>query len=154
MPESMVHLLVRTFLFQLLRHALGPGHSIGSEQFVYWMPTNPRRNLAPDVFVKRGVPQTLFGTWKCWQSGAPDLAVEIVSPSDSEGLAWDEKVARYAELGITELLRFDPEAPEGERMRDAGLEVGRAARGCRRCGAPPRGREWRSRPHASRGGCA
>ncbi len=117
MPESKVHLLVRTFLFQLLRHALGPGHSVGSEQFVYWMPTNPRRCLAPDVFVKLGVDDTLFGTWKCWRHGAPDLAIEVVSPSDSESMPWDEKLARYAELGVAELLRFDPEAREGERMR-------------------------------------
>ena len=45
---------------------------------------------------------------------APSVAA---STGDSEGLAWDEKVARYAELGVTELLRFDPESPEGERMR-------------------------------------
>ena len=81
------------------------------------MPTNPRLCLAPDAFVKLRVPQTLFGTWKSWQHGAPDLAVELVSPNDGDGLAWDEKLARYAELGVAELLRFDPEAREGERMR-------------------------------------
>jgi Uma2 family endonuclease len=117
MPESMAHLLVRTFLFQLLRHALGPSHSVGSEQFVYWAPTNPRRCLAPDVFVKLGVGSSLFGTWKSWLHGAPDLAVDIVSPSDGEGLEWDEKLARYGELGVAELVRFDPEAAEGGRLR-------------------------------------
>jgi hypothetical protein len=117
MPESMAHLLVRTFLFQLLRHALGSSHSVGSEQFVYWAPTNPRRCLAPDVFVKLGVDDGLFGTWKTWRHGAPDLAVEVMSPSDSDGHEWEEKLARYGELGVMELVRFDPEAVEGARLR-------------------------------------
>jgi Uma2 family endonuclease len=117
MPESMVHLLARTFLFQLLQHALGPEHAVGSEQFVYWVATNPRRTLAPDVFVKLGVAQTLFKTWKCWLRGAPDLAVEVVSDSDEDPLGWDEKLARYAEMGVAEVVRFDPEARAGERLR-------------------------------------
>ena len=32
-------------------------------------------------------------------------------------MTWDEKLARYHELGIKELVRFDPEAPEGRRLR-------------------------------------
>jgi hypothetical protein len=47
----------------------------------------------------------------------PDLAVEIVSPNEGDGIAWDEKLARYHELGVKELLRFEPEAPEGRRLR-------------------------------------
>ena len=117
MPESMLHLLVRTFLFQLLRHALGGSHSVGSEQFVYWAPTNPKRCVAPDVFVKLGVSQTSFGTWKTWRHGAPDLAVEILRPGEGHGGSWDEKLARYGEMGVMELVRFDPEAAEGARLR-------------------------------------
>lgn len=79
--------------------------------------TNPRRCLAPDVFVKLGVDSSLFGTWKSWLHGAPDLAVEIVSPSGGEDLEWDEKLARYGELGVAELVRFDPEVAAGGRLR-------------------------------------
>jgi Uma2 family endonuclease len=117
MPEGKVHYLIRTFLFQLLRDALGPDHSLGCDQFVYWLPTNPRRCLAPDVFVKLGVPDSLFGTWKTWHHGAPDLALECVSPNEGDGMEWSEKLARYAELGVQELVRFDPEEPEGHRLR-------------------------------------
>jgi hypothetical protein len=49
--------------------------------------------------------------------GAPDLAVEIVSPNEGDGTTWDEKLARYHQLGVKELVRFDPEAPEGRRLR-------------------------------------
>lgn len=60
---------------------------------------------------------TSFGSWKTWENGgAPELAVEIVSPSEDAD-DWDEKHARYHELGVKELVRFDPEAPEGSRLR-------------------------------------
>jgi hypothetical protein len=117
MPENLVHLLLRTYLFQLLQHSLGGEHSVGSEQFVYWLPTNPRRCLAPDVLVKLGVAQTLFATWKTWRHGAPDLAVEIVSPSEGSGITWEDKLDRYREMGVSELVRFDPDAHEGTRLR-------------------------------------
>jgi Uma2 family endonuclease len=117
-PEGYVHLVVRTFLFQLLSFALGPEHSLGSDQFVYWNASDPKRKLAPDVFVRLGVPQTAFGSWKTWaQGGAPELAVEIISPNEGDGVAWEEKLARYHELGVNELVRFDPEEPEGRRLR-------------------------------------
>ena len=117
-PEGYIHLVVRTFLFRLLSFLLGPEHSVGSDQFVYWNAADPRRKLSPDVFVRLGVPQTAFGSWKTWtQGGAPDLAVEIISPNEGDGIAWDEKLARYHELGVGELARFDPEEPEGRRLR-------------------------------------
>jgi Uma2 family endonuclease len=64
------------------------------------------------------VPQTSFGSWKTWDNGgAPDLAVEIVSPNEGDGVSWEDKLARYHELGVKELVRFDPEALEGARLR-------------------------------------
>jgi len=117
-PEGYRHLVLRTFLFRLLRFALGAEHSVGSDQFVYWLATEPTRKLSPDVFVRLGTPQTSFGSWKTWeQGGVPDLAVEIVSPNEGDGMAWEDKLARYHELGVKELVRFDPEEPEGRRLR-------------------------------------
>jgi Uma2 family endonuclease len=118
MPESKTHLTLRTFLYQLLQFALGPSESVGSEQFVYFNAANPKKCLAPDVFVKRGVPDAQFGTWKTWERGGPpELAVEIVSPTEDAGRDWDEKLAAYFECGVSELVRFDPAAPEGARLR-------------------------------------
>lgn len=117
-PEGKRHLVVRTFLFRLLRFALGPAHSVGSDQFVYWNARDPRRCLAPDVFVKQDVPDSSFGSWKTWEhGGAPDLAVEIIGPNEGDGVLWEEKLTRYHELGTRELVRFDPEASEGHRLR-------------------------------------
>jgi hypothetical protein len=118
MPEGYAHLVLRMFLFELLSFKLGAQHCIGSDQFVYWNAREPRRCLAPDVFVRLGVAQTSFGSWKTWeQGGPPELAVEIISPNEGDGIPWQEKLGRYHELGIRELVRFDPEATEGKRLR-------------------------------------
>ena len=117
MPEGKVHLELRTFLYALLKYAFGAEACIGSEQFVYWNARDPRRKLAPDAFVRLGVPDATFGAWKTWERGTPELAVEIVSPSEDEWLDWEEKFERYHEAGVQELVRFDPEAPSGSRLR-------------------------------------
>lgn len=117
MPESKRHLLLRTFLFQLLHHNFGGEHSIGCDQFVYWNAAEPGRCVAPDAFVKLGAPDSNFRTWKTWERGAPELAVEIVSEWDASERSLLAKVEQYRELGVRELLRFDPEGVAGSRLR-------------------------------------
>lgn len=117
-PRGKTHLTLRTFLYQLLRLVLGPSHSVGSEQFVYFNAADPERCLAPTAFVKLNVPDTQFGTWKTWERGGPpDLVVEIVSPNEDTEKHWSDKLARYFECGVSEVVRFDPGAPEGARLR-------------------------------------
>ncbi len=117
MPEGKAHVMLKTALWMILRTALRPANSIGCDQFVYWLANNNRRACAPDVFVKLGVPDFVFGSWKTWENGTPELAVEIVSPFDGKRLAWQERFKRYYEMGIRELVRFDPEKRAGERLR-------------------------------------
>ncbi|AUX20449.1 hypothetical protein SOCEGT47_009200 [Sorangium cellulosum] len=116
MPETKRHLELRTLLYLVLKR-FADRHSIGSDQFVYWHASDPSRCVAPDAFVRLGTPDTPFRSWKTWERGAPELAVEIVSDSDAEPAPWAEKLARYHELGVVELVRFDPTAGEGERLR-------------------------------------
>ena len=111
-PETKRHLELRTLLYLVLR-TMADEHAIGCDQFVYWDPTDPSRCLAPDAFVRLGVPDSIFTSWKTWERGVPDIAVGIASDSDASELAWDVKLRRYQELGVRELVRFDPdEAPE------------------------------------------
>lgn len=116
-PETRRHLDLRTLLYILVRGAFAPESSVGSDQFVYWDASNPSLCLAPDLLVRRGVPDSAFGSWKTWERGAPDLAVEIVSDSDSSETAWQSKLARYHAAGVTEVVRFDADAPLGSRIR-------------------------------------
>jgi Uma2 family endonuclease len=108
-PESKRHLEQRTALYQILTLAFREHATIGSEQFVYWDPTDPRRCLAPDVFVRLGPKDEVFRIWKVWERGAPDVAVEILSASDERDRDWNDKLERYRRLGVRELVCFDPE---------------------------------------------
>jgi Putative restriction endonuclease len=116
--QSIRHLHLCAILYEILTSAVGPSDSVGSDQFVYFDAANPRRCLAPDGFVKLGVAQEMFETWRVWERGAPELAIEVLSPSDTrEPLSLPEKVERYASVGVRELIAFDVDAPEGERLR-------------------------------------
>jgi Uma2 family endonuclease len=107
-PESKLHLELRALLYALLKYSFARHHSIGSEQFVYWDPTDPRACLAPDAFVRLGEPDSHFKTWKVWERGAPELAVEIQSEWD-QGEPWELKLRKYPKLGVRELVAFDPD---------------------------------------------
>jgi hypothetical protein len=109
--ETRRHYELRTALFQLVKLALADRASIGSEQYIFWNGADPTRRLAPDLFVRLGIPDRLFASWKTWERGAPEVAVEILSDGDSTELAWDTRLRGYHELGIEELVRFDPIAP-------------------------------------------
>jgi hypothetical protein len=115
MPESMLHLLVRTLLFQILTRALAGKAAVGCDQFVYWNAKDPRVCLAPDGFVKLGAEQDIFRNWKTWERGTPELAVEVKSEWDKR--AWSDKLDAYRELGVRELVFFDPEGVAGSRLR-------------------------------------
>jgi Uma2 family endonuclease len=115
-PESKLHLELRTLLYQILRYAFAAESSIGCDQFVYFDAANPRACLSPDAFVRLGEPDSKFTSWKVWERGAPQLAVEIVSASDVQEEPWEVKFGRYRQLGVEELVRFDPLGSE-RRLR-------------------------------------
>jgi Uma2 family endonuclease len=108
-PETRRHLHQRTALFQIVLEAFGDCATVGSEQFVYWDPTDPKQCCAPDLFVRMGGPDAWFDSWKVWKSGAPELVVEITSASDAAEGPWEPKLDRFRRLGAREIVRFDPD---------------------------------------------
>ncbi|HQY65539.1 MAG: Uma2 family endonuclease [Myxococcales bacterium] len=119
MSESHRHKRLCELLYQVLAAVLPGDHaSIGADQFVYFDPLDPRRKCAPDGFVKLGVPGESITSWKTWQKGAPELCVEILSPSDTEEkLTLPQKLERFAAMGVLEVVTFDVDAKIGERIR-------------------------------------
>ncbi|MGK3983070.1 Uma2 family endonuclease [Sorangium sp. So ce136] len=115
-PETKRHLDLRTLLYLVLK-TFADRAAIGSNQFIYWSASDPSRCLAPDAFVRLGTPDTPFGSWKTWERGAPELAVEIISDHDADARIWADKLGKYHELGVLELVAFDPDAAPGERLR-------------------------------------
>ena len=106
-PESIHHLELRTALYQLLRFFLKGRAVVGSDQFMYYDASNPKACLAPDVYLRLGSGNTDITSWKTWERGTPELAIEITSRSDAPDEPWENKLARYHQLGVRELLRFD-----------------------------------------------
>ena len=117
--ETILQFLIRTLLHGLVTRWLaerGEPAFVGSDQFVYWDPQDPRKSLAPDLFVLPGVDRHRdVRSWQVWAEGGvvPSLAVEVVS-SDDIAKDYDVGPRRYAELGVRELVIFDPE-PSGKR---------------------------------------
>ncbi len=118
LPESTRHSLLCQALCEILRAAVGEENTVGGDQFLYFDGATTRRALAPDGFVKLGVPQHHFESWKTWEEGTPELAFEILSPSDSpERWTFEEKMSRYRSLGVRELMVFHAEGKKGARLR-------------------------------------
>jgi Uma2 family endonuclease len=106
-PETALHRMLVDRLFESVRRELGKTALISCDQFMYWDPTDPRLCLAPDLAVRLGGPPLLLDTWKIWEHGAPHLAVEIVSDSDASERNVEQKLARYRQTGVPELVCFD-----------------------------------------------
>lgn len=116
-PVSQLHLDLRTLLYLLLQDYLGETRTVGSNQFVYWDAADPARCLAPDAYVKCTPPGEPVRSWKVWERGAPDVAVEIISDSDSSEAQWSQKLTAYQSLGVQELVRVDLLSPEAASLR-------------------------------------
>jgi Uma2 family endonuclease len=108
--ENGLHLRLRTTLFLILEHRLGERAFVGSDQFVYWDPTDPRACLSPDACVRLGGPPGPLGSFKAWEHGAPHLGVEILSPSDARDREHEARLERYRRCGIPEVVVYDPDA--------------------------------------------
>ncbi len=126
---------LQTFVAELFRGLVerhlamqGKPTFVGADQFIYWVQHHPEKVLAPDVYVLPGVPRDGRVTClKTWEAGVvPSFALEIVSPNSVDK---DYRLApeRYAELGVAELLVFDPDYRRGkDRLR---FQVFRRVRG-------------------------
>ncbi|MFM2070954.1 MAG: hypothetical protein RLZZ623_1217, partial [Actinomycetota bacterium] len=80
-------------------------------QFIYYRQHTPTQRVSPDIYVLSGVaPRTRVTSWKTWEKGiVPSFALEIVSKDWEKDYV--EAPERYADVGVAELVIFDP-APE------------------------------------------
>ena len=92
---------------------------VGANQFIYWKQFDPSRKIAPDVFFLPGVkPGIKIDSWKIWETSIiPPLAIEVVSQDYLKD--YSDGPPSYNELGVKELIIFDPDFDtlRSERMR-------------------------------------
>ena len=121
MGESILHKLIIEILRPLVARWLaerGTPCFVGADQFIYWVQYAPTRSVAPDLYVLPGVPvDAQVKAWKVWETGVvPSFALEVVS--DDFRKDYHDTPVRYADLGVSELIVFDPlSAALPERVR-------------------------------------
>ena len=110
MAETDVHRDLMVDLIAMLREYFrdDPHIYISGNLFLYYQEGNPRRVVAPDVFVVKGISGGRRRIYKLWEEGQPpDVVFEVTSPSTrSEDLRTKHEL--YARLGVTEYFLFDP----------------------------------------------
>ena len=110
MAETDVHRDLMVDLIAMLREYFraDPHVYISGNLFLYYEEGNPRRVVAPDVFVVKGVPGGRRRIYKLWEEGQPpDVVFEVTSPS-TRGEDLRTKHELYARLGVAEYFLFDP----------------------------------------------
>lgn len=115
---------------QTLQHRFRdrPDMYVSGNLLIYYEQGNPRRSVAPDVFVCKGVPKRRRDIYKIWEEGvAPCFVIEVTSPTtrrEDQG----KKRDLYARLGVQEYILYDPRALylrpalQGYRLRDGQYE--------------------------------
>ena len=85
-----------------------PDIYVSGDLLIYYEQGNPRKCVAPDVFVVKGVPDHRRMIYKLWEEPkVPDFVLEVASRN-----TWREDVgpkrAIYAAMGVREYWLFDP----------------------------------------------
>lgn len=116
--EELLQRLIMELLRPLIAEWLsGQGRPalVGADQFIYWEQFNARKAVSPDVYVLPGVaPDTPVTAWKVWETGVvPSFCFEVVSGDRLKD--YEEAPRRYADLGIEELVLFDPHSDDSAR---------------------------------------
>jgi Uma2 family endonuclease len=117
MAETEIHVRCLIGLLETLSDFFrnDPKTYVAGNMFVYYQQGDTRKQVAPDVFVVKGVEKKLRRYYQIWKEGkAPDVVFEITSESTQwEDL--DSKRKLYRRLGIKEYYLYDP---TGDYLKD------------------------------------
>jgi len=109
MAETTLHRVVMSNLIGGLerRYAETADVWVGGNLFLYYMEGDTKKSVAPDVLLARGVGKRHRDTYRLWEEKPPALIFEITSRwtrnEDTE-----DKPDIYAQIGVAELVLFDP----------------------------------------------
>jgi len=111
MGETALHYKFTSLFFNLLEAFLAPRSdvTVAANMMVYFEEGNPKKWLAPDVFVCFGTENKLRRVFKTWMEGLfPQVIFEIASDRTFENDLGGKRLD-YARLGVEEYYLLDPE---------------------------------------------
>lgn len=130
MAETTLHRKVMSSLIGGLerRYADTADVWVGGNLLLYYVEGRPEKSVAPDVLLVRGVEKRDRDTYLLWEEKPPSLIFEITSRSTRREDTGPKK-ALYEELGVAELVLFDPYGDYLKpRLQGYRLEQGRYRR--------------------------
>lgn len=110
MAESDLHRKEMTYLLDALEahfHAV-PNVYIAGNLLLYYAEGFPKKCVAPDVFVVKGVPKGNRSSYKLWMEGAAPVFVVEVTSESTRGEDMRDKKDLYQRLGVEEYFLHDP----------------------------------------------
>ncbi len=121
-PLSGAAIQLILYLYAALRQVLYPLHEqiyVAADQFIYYVPQQRNRKVAPDVWVCFGVPkQPERACFRTWEEGATPSFVCEVSSVDSRLEDRGPKMELYRDtLGCREYLVYDEDLDELSLLR-------------------------------------
>jgi Uma2 family endonuclease len=109
--ESDIHRINMTDLIQTLKLHFDaePMICVSGNLLMYYEEGNPRKRIAPDVFVVRGVEKKLRKNYLVWEEGkAPDVVIEVTSRSTRHEDQVRKRALYRDVLRVPEYFMFDP----------------------------------------------
>lgn len=111
MAETQKHgnLMIYAISALTVHFADRPEVYVAGNNFLYYEEGNPKRRVAPDVYVVFGVGNQVRDSYKVWEEGnkAPDVVMEFTSKS-TRAEDTSRKFRLYERLGVSEYVLFDP----------------------------------------------
>jgi Uma2 family endonuclease len=110
MAETDLHRQLMTELVESVRLHFqdDPEVYVSGNLLIYYREGDPRKSVAPDFFMVRGVPKGRRETYRIWDEGkGPDVVIEVTSKTTHRE---DEetKPAIFEKLQVREFFLFDP----------------------------------------------
>jgi Uma2 family endonuclease len=111
MAETDIHRDLMIDLIEGLKYHFqdDPMVYVSGNMLLYYEEGNPRKSVAPDVFVVRGIPKHKRRTYQLWVEGSPPDVIFEISSRGTWGKDLQKNWRLYARLGVREYVIFDPE---------------------------------------------
>ena len=111
MAETDNHRKLMMDFIQMLEHHLREMDDVyvSGNLLIYYEEGNPRKSVAPDVFVVFGVGKKPRRTYLIWEEGnTPDFVLEVASPSTYQHDFGSKKQLYASVLAVKEYYIYDP----------------------------------------------